>query len=58
MALQTLKIGVMDGVICLGARMTRKIKFCSKLGVEAGDDMRSELEKIFRNKPNKQKIIT
>jgi hypothetical protein len=48
----------MDGVICLGARMTRKIKFWSKLGVEAGDDMRSELEKIFRNKPNKQKIIT
>jgi hypothetical protein len=39
--LQTLKIDVVDGVTCFNAGMTSKMKFCGKLGVQAGDVLRT-----------------
>lgn len=39
--LKTLKIDVVHGLTCFNAGVTNKIKFWGKLGVKAGDDVRS-----------------
>jgi hypothetical protein len=39
--LQTLKIDLAGGVTCLNAGMAGKIKFCGKLDIKAGDEVRT-----------------